>query len=97
MNTKHIAVIDIGKTNAKLALVDLDDLSEIAVATRPNIVLPGPPWPHFDVDGHWDFLLDALKNFHALKFMEYIILQMVEIVRFQYAKVKPWLVLLFLI
>ena len=66
MNTKHIAVIDIGKTNAKLALVDLDDLSEIAVATRPNIVLPGPPWPHFDVDGHWDFLLDALKNFHAL-------------------------------
>lgn len=65
MTQKHVAVIDIGKTNAKLALVDLDDLSEIAVVTRPNKVLPGPPWPHFDVDGHWEFLLDALKQFHA--------------------------------
>lgn len=60
---KHIAVIDIGKTNAKLALVDLDTLSEMAVVTRPNAVLPGPPWPHFDTEGHWGFLLDALKQF----------------------------------
>lgn len=65
LNGGHIAVIDIGKTNAKLALVDLSDLSEIAVVTRPNTVRPGPPWPHFDVDGHWDFLLDALTRFHA--------------------------------
>ena len=65
MTKKHVAVIDIGKTNAKLTLVDLDDLSEIAVVTRQNTVLPGPPWPHFDVDGHWDFLLSALRNFHA--------------------------------
>ncbi|THD82482.1 carbohydrate kinase [Aliigemmobacter aestuarii] len=61
---KHVAVIDIGKTNAKLALVDLDTLSEIAVVTRPNRVLPGPPWPHFDLEGHWNFLLEALANFH---------------------------------
>jgi len=60
----HVAVIDIGKTNAKLALVDRTDLSEIAVITRPNRVLPGPPYPHFDVDGHWDFLLDGLARFH---------------------------------
>jgi sugar (pentulose or hexulose) kinase len=60
---QHIAVIDIGKTNAKLALVDLNTLSEIAVVTRPNTVLPGPPWPHFDTEGHWDFLLDALTQF----------------------------------
>lgn len=60
----HIAVIDIGKTNAKLALVDLLTLSEIAVVTRPNKVLAGPPWPHFDVDGHWDFLMQALAQFH---------------------------------
>jgi len=63
-NPQHIAVIDIGKTNAKLALVDLDTLSEIAVVTRPNAVLPGPPWPHFDTEGHWGFLLDALRAFH---------------------------------
>ncbi|WP_223421552.1 FGGY-family carbohydrate kinase [Tateyamaria pelophila] len=61
---RHIAVIDIGKTNAKLALVDLETLSEIAVLTRPNTVCPGPPWPHFDTEGHWAFLLDGLRQFH---------------------------------
>ncbi len=61
---RHVAVIDIGKTNAKLALVDLACLSEIAVITRPNNVQLGPPWPYFDVDGHWAFLLDGLGQFH---------------------------------
>ena len=61
----HVAVIDIGKTNAKLALVDPDTLSEIIVVTRPNVVLASPPWPHFDVEGHWAFLLNALAQFQA--------------------------------
>lgn len=61
----HIAVIDIGKTNAKLVLVHRETLDEVAVVTRPNTVIDGPPWPHFDVDGHWDFLLDGLAAFHA--------------------------------
>lgn len=61
---KHVAVIDIGKTNAKLALVDTATLTEIAVVTRPNRVLPGPPWPHFDLEGHWQFLLAGLADFH---------------------------------
>lgn len=61
---RHIAVIDIGKTNAKLALVDLSTLTEMAVVTRPNIVKSAPPYPHYDVDGHWAFLLDALAMFH---------------------------------
>ena len=60
----HIAVIDIGKTNAKLALVDLRTLTEITVVTRPNTVQTGPHWPHYDVDGHWDFFMDALTTFH---------------------------------
>ncbi|ABD55516.1 FGGY-family carbohydrate kinase [Jannaschia sp. CCS1] len=60
----HIAVIDIGKTNAKLALVDGETLAERAVVTRPNTVRPGPPWPHFDLEGHWRFLLDNLAAFH---------------------------------
>ncbi|WP_436398773.1 FGGY-family carbohydrate kinase [Roseobacter sp. S98] len=64
MTGSCIAVIDIGKTNAKLAVVDADTLTELAVVTRPNTVLQGPPWPHFDVDGHWTFLLDALSDFH---------------------------------
>lgn len=65
MSKRHVAVIDIGKTNAKLALVNLANLSEIAVVTRPNKVLPGPPWPHFDTEGHWEFLLHSLAVFHA--------------------------------
>lgn len=64
MTRGHIAVIDIGKTNAKLALVRPSDLSEVAVVTRPNSVLPGPPYPHVDVEGHWTFLLDGLASFH---------------------------------
>lgn len=64
MTPAHVAVIDIGKTNAKLALVDMSDLSEIAVTTRANAVLPGPPWPHFDIEGIWGFLLGALADFH---------------------------------
>ncbi|SEU10777.1 FGGY-family carbohydrate kinase [Paracoccus homiensis] len=62
---RHIAVIDVGKTNAKLALVDGTTLHEIAVVTRPNRVLAGPPWPSFDLEGHWSFLLDHLTEFQA--------------------------------
>ncbi|KHQ50880.1 FGGY-family carbohydrate kinase [Mameliella alba] len=65
MTGGHVAVIDIGKTNAKLALVDPADLAEVAVITRPNTVRPGPPWPHFDTEGHWQFLLDGLRDFHS--------------------------------
>ena len=62
---RHIAVIDIGKTNAKLALVDRLAMAELAVLIRPNLVLPGPPYPHFDTDGHWQFLLAGLAQFQA--------------------------------
>lgn len=65
MTPKHVAVIDIGKTNAKLALVDTSDLSEVAVVTRPNTVREEPPYPHFDVETIWEFLLDALADFHV--------------------------------
>lgn len=62
---QHIAVIDIGKTNAKLALVDATTLAEVAVVTRPNRVLSGPPWPHFDLDGHWEFITATLRQFQT--------------------------------
>ena len=62
---KHIAVIDIGKTNAKLALVDLDSLSEICVLTRENRVLAAPPYPHFDAAGIWAFIKQGLRQFQA--------------------------------
>jgi sugar (pentulose or hexulose) kinase len=61
---RHIAVIDIGKTNAKLALVAAQDLREVAVLTHPNRVRPGPPWPHVDLDAIWSFLLAGLAQLH---------------------------------
>ena len=64
MKEGHVAVIDVGKTNVKLALVDLRTFEEIALLSRPNAVLAAPPWPHFDVAGHWRFTLDGLKRFH---------------------------------
>jgi len=57
---RTVAVIDIGKTNVKVALVDLHAGTETAVETSPNTVCPGPPWPHFDTEAQWAFICDAL-------------------------------------
>lgn len=62
---QRVAVIDIGKTNAKLALVDLAARAEIAVRTCPNQVRPGPPWPHFDTEAIWAFLRRGLAELAA--------------------------------
>ncbi len=58
----RVAVLDIGKTNVKVALVDLGEGREVAVRTMPNRVLPGPPWPHFDVGAIWDFACAGLRE-----------------------------------
>lgn len=60
---QRIAVIDIGKTNAKVVLVDAKTGAEIAVRKTANSVLQGPPYPHFDVEALWHFLLATLKDF----------------------------------
>ncbi len=61
---RRVAVIDVGKTNAKLALVDLADMSELALRTRSNTVLRSAPFPHYDLAGHWQFFCDGLRDFH---------------------------------
>ncbi|MFN4211696.1 MAG: carbohydrate kinase, partial [Devosia sp.] len=60
---QRIAVIDIGKTNAKLVIVDTETGAEIAVRKTANTVLPGPPYPHFDTERLWAFILDTLAQF----------------------------------
>ncbi len=62
---KHAAVIDIGKTNAKVVLVDMETLAEVAVRKRANQVLAGPPYPHYDVEALWAFILDSLRAFQT--------------------------------
>ncbi|MBB3713543.1 sugar (pentulose or hexulose) kinase [Limimaricola variabilis] len=61
----HVAVLDLGKTNIKLALVDRAGLREVAVRKAPNDVRPGPPYPHFDTDAQWDFFASALRELGA--------------------------------
>jgi sugar (pentulose or hexulose) kinase len=63
--TARVAVFDIGKTNAKIALVDLALRTEIAVVTQPNRVLPGPPYPHYDTGALWSFLIRGLRDLHG--------------------------------
>jgi sugar (pentulose or hexulose) kinase len=58
----RIAVIDIGKTNAKVAIVDTATLTEMALRKMPNVVLTDGPYPHFDVEGHWRFILASLRD-----------------------------------
>jgi sugar (pentulose or hexulose) kinase len=60
---KHVAVIDIGKTNAKMVVVDAMSGREIAVRKTANTVLTGPPYPHFDIDGLWSFIIASLRDF----------------------------------
>lgn len=58
---RHVAVIDIGKTNAKLAMVDLDSLSETGVRKTPNRPLLGSAYRHHDVEAIWTFILESLQ------------------------------------
>lgn len=62
---RHIAVFDVGKTSSKVVLLDGADLSEIDVRRMKNAALSGPPYPHIDVEGQWDFLCAALREFGA--------------------------------
>jgi sugar (pentulose or hexulose) kinase len=61
----NVLVIDIGKTNAKLALVATAGLREVEVLSRPNRVLPGPPYPHADTEGVWQFVLEGMRELQA--------------------------------
>ncbi|MDX8468215.1 FGGY-family carbohydrate kinase [Mesorhizobium sp. VK23B] len=60
----HVAVIDIGKTNAKVALVDLERMAETALRRTANAVLTGGPYPHHDVERLWSFILESLAALH---------------------------------
>lgn len=72
-DAKLVAIIDIGKTNAKLALVDLGAMREIAVRKRPNRVLPRPPYPHYDIEALWSFILNGLKELNAERGIDAIV------------------------
>ncbi|BAB52099.1 FGGY-family carbohydrate kinase [Mesorhizobium japonicum] len=62
---RHIAVIDIGKTNAKVALVDLATSSEVALRRMANAPVRQAPYPHHDVESLWTFILDSLAGLNC--------------------------------
>lgn len=58
---RRIAVLDIGKTNAKVLVVDLATGTEEVLARTPNAVVREGPYPHHDLDMLWGFALSGLK------------------------------------
>lgn len=60
---RHIAVLDIGKTNAKVVVVDAGTGLEIVARSTPNRVLKTGLYPHYDVETLWEFCLGALSEF----------------------------------
>jgi sugar (pentulose or hexulose) kinase len=61
---RHVAVIDIGKTNAKVALVDLATMREVGLRRVANAASTDGPYPHHDVEALWAFILDSLVAIH---------------------------------
>ncbi len=62
---RRIAVLDIGKTNAKVVALDCATGAEIAEHRIANRVLSGPPYPHYDIGALWAFTLRALSELKA--------------------------------
>ncbi|SIT54962.1 Carbohydrate kinase [Mesorhizobium prunaredense] len=70
--TRHVAVIDIGKTNAKVALVDLADVREVSLRRTANAPVADGPYPHHDVELLWSFILDSLAEINREQRIEAI-------------------------
>lgn len=60
---KATIVLDIGKTNVKLALVDETSHATLAMRTMPNEVRRDGLYPHFDTDRTWDWLVAGLTEY----------------------------------
>lgn len=60
-----LIVLDIGKTNAKLALIDAAG-QVLAEQRRPNTVLLDGPYPHLDTEDLWQWLLATCRDFAAM-------------------------------
>lgn len=56
-----VAVLDIGKTNVKLAAAT-DDGRIVELLSTPNTVRSGPPWQHHDLEGLSDWVFSSLAQ-----------------------------------
>ena len=62
---RTVAVIDIGKTNAKVVLIDTTTRALLATRSTPNTVKQDGLYPHADVERLWSFILASLKTLQA--------------------------------
>ena len=58
----NIAVLDIGKTHAKVILFDSHKLKELEVFQTENIILTDSLYPHFDIESLKEFIINSLSN-----------------------------------
>lgn len=58
-----VAVFDVGKSSAKLALVDAATGAVTAIRTTPNVAVSSGPYPHFDCETLWRWLIANLADF----------------------------------
>jgi sugar (pentulose or hexulose) kinase len=65
-----VAVLDIGKSNAKVVLIDRGEGRTLGTRTIANTVRRERPYPHCDIDGLWRFALDGLKALNREKPIE---------------------------
>lgn len=61
-HTKRIAVLDIGKTNAKVLVLDCATGEELDVRRLANKVIAADPYPHYEMEGLWNFFRKALAE-----------------------------------
>lgn len=62
---RNIAVIDIGKTNAKVVLISSETGAQLGSRSTPNTVVREGIYPHADVERLWQFILKSLGELHA--------------------------------
>ena len=58
----NIAVLDIGKTHAKVILFDAYHLKELEVFQTENFILNNSLYPHFDIDSLKNFIINSLSS-----------------------------------
>jgi len=61
---RPVAVLDVGKTRVRVCAVGWEG-ELLAQSERDNCVLAGPPYPHADVEGLFDWFCDALRELAA--------------------------------
>jgi sugar (pentulose or hexulose) kinase len=58
-NPNNCLILDIGKTNVKIHVLDNRQRS-LATYTKDNKVLSDAPYPHVDVDGIWQWMMEVI-------------------------------------